>query len=1139
MRIAVILLFGIIFHAGATNIYSQTTLVSLNLKNVTVEKVLNTIEENSEFYFLYNSKLVNVDRKVNIDVKNQSIESVLKSLFGLTNVYYKIEGKQIILSNKTVSSLDAQKALQQNIKRITGIVRETNKEPITGANVSIKGTPNGTMTDVDGNFSLNVAHENILVISFIGYHTQEIPVRDRTTFDITLLEDNKILDEVVIVGYGTQKKVNLTGSVVSVSTDVLESRPISNLSQGLQGLIGNLNISMSSGAPGTGAGFNIRGTTSINSSGPLVLVDGVQMDPNMINPADVESVSVLKDAASASIYGTQAAYGVVLITTKKGKEGPAKVSFSANMAVNSPTRRPKYLDSWEFANFLNETHRNSGGGDYYDKNYMEHIYAYYTDPKHNLPVFIDPSNPNKYLYCGNTDWLDETVKKSTLQQQYTLSVSGKSEKTTYYGSAGFLDQGGTLKHYDDKYKRFNLNLNLFSDIRNWIQVRFKTMYNHAYKDSPYGANASSNYSDSEMMNYAFYGADLRPLMPVYHPDGNYSGQGSWTNMVATQAISGNRRHKENDIWLSGGIKLTPIKDMTINVDYTFNVYDITKKYHGKEIVEHTANPNITTIFPHTTPSSVEYTSDDNYYHTLRAFADYEKSFGKHGFKFLAGYDYEKKSYRWFNAKRLNLINNDLAGLGQAVGEKYNGSGERSNATLGYFARINYNYEDRYLLELNGRYDGSSRFPKDDRYVFFPSVSAAWRISNEKFFERAKNIVDELKIRGSYGSLGNQSVGGDYPYIPTMGTNSEMGYIIDGKQITSVDPAGLVSPYLTWESVRQIDFGLDWVLLNNRLYGSFDWYCRNTYDMVTNGTPLPAVLGTGVPKENTADLKTIGFELSIGWRDRPSKDLSYEINFILSDYQTEITKFNNPQKILSTHYVGKKWGEVWGFETEGLFQSQEEINAHADQSKIYGGTWHPGDVKYKDLDGDGEITKGQGTLDDPGDQKRIGNDQPRYSYGIKGGLKWRDFDFDIFFQGIGKRDVWTGGTQFWGFGNEWHVPLKHSLDSWREDNTQAYWPRSSYEKTNGNREKQTRYLQDASYLRLKSITLGYTLPKFILNKVGADNIRVYVTGQNLLTFTDMLKVFDPETVLTDLDKINDNKGVYPLTKSISFGLNVTF
>lgn len=1029
---------------------------------------------------------------------------------------------------------------QQNFIRISGIIKDKSNEPLIGVSIIVEGKTTGTVTDLDGSFFIDVPDENSrLKISYIGFKDEYITVGAKRYFNITLAEDSKTLDEIVVVGYGTQKKVNLTGSVASVSSEVLESRPITNLSQGLQGLIGNLNISSSNGAPGTGAGFNIRGTTSINSSGPLVLVDGVQMDPNMINPADVESVSVLKDAASASIYGTQAAYGVVLITTKKGKEGPAKVTLSANMAINRPTRRPEYLDSWEFANFLNETHRNSGGGDYYDKNYMDHIYAYYNDPKHNLPVFIDPANPNKYLYCGNTDWFDETMSKSSLQQQYTLSVSGKSDKTTYYGSAGFLDQGGILKHYDDKYKRFNLNLNITSDIRDWIQIKFKTMYNHAYRDSPYGANSSSNYNDNDMLNYAFYGADLRPLMPVYHPDGNYSGQGSWTNMVATQAISGNRRHKENDVWLSGGIKLSPIKGLNVNLDYTFNVYDITKKYHGKEIIEHTANPNITTIFPHTTPSSVEYTSDDNYYHTLRAFADYTKSFGKHNFKFLAGYDYEKKSYRWFNAKRINLINNDLAGLGQAVGEKYNNSGERSNATLGYFARINYNYDERYLLEINGRYDGSSRFPKDDRFVFFPSISGAWRISNEKFFEGAKSLVDELKIRASYGTLGNQSVGGDYPYIPTMGTNSEMGYIIDGKQISSVNPAGLVSPYLTWETVRQIDLGLDWALLNNRLYGSYDWYRRNTLDMVTNGTPLPAVIGTGVPQENTADLKTIGFELSIGWRDRPSKDLAYDISFILADYQSEITRFNNPQKLLSSHYAGKKWGEIWGFESEGLFQSQEEIDKHADQSKIYGGTWYPGDVKYKDLNGDGEITKGKGTLDDPGDQKRIGNSEPRYSYSFKGGVQWRDFDFDVFFQGIGKRDVWTGGTQFWGFGNEWHVPLKHSLDSWREDNRNAYWPRSSYENANGNRETQTRYLQDASYLRLKSITLGYTLPKSLLGKIKFDNIRFYVTGQNLLTFTDMLKVFDPETVLTDKNKIDANKGVYPLNKSVSFGLNITF
>lgn len=1019
--------------------------------------------------------------------------------------------------------------VQQQRLQITGTVTDALGDPVVGATVRVKEDGSGTVTDIDGNFSIGVSPNGQIEVSFIGMTSQIIVVRSQLHLNVVLKEDSEILDEVVVVGYGTQKKANLTGAVSSVSADALESRPITNLGQGLQGMIGNLNISTGNGSPGNGYGFNIRGTTSINSSGPLVLVDGVQMDPNMINPADVESVSVLKDAASASIYGARAAYGVVLITTKKGTSLKPQVTLSSNWSVHSPITDPKYMDSWTFANFHNLTNRNSGGGDYYDKDYMDHIYAYYTDPKHNLPVFIDPSNPNKYLYCGNTDWVKEVRKDNVLMQQYTLSVNGKSDVTSYYGSAGFMEQEGTLKHYDDFYRRFNMNLNVTSDVRKWLQLQLKTTYNHAYRDAPYGTNSND-------LNAAFNTPDLRPFMPVYHPDGNYSGQGSWTNQVAMQSISGSRKHKENDLWLTGGMKLTPMKGLELKMDYTFNMYSINKKYHGKEILEHTANPNIVTVFPHTTPSSVEYTNDDNYYHAFNAYGDYTRSFGKHGIKLLAGYNYETKDYRWFNAKRQNLISNDLPALGQAYGEKYNGSGERSWATMGYFARINYNYDDRYLLELNGRYDGSSKFPEDDRFAFFPSVSAAWRISNEKFFEPAKKVFDDLKVRISYGSLGNQSVGGDYPYISTMNTNGEMGYIVDGKTIASVSPGGIVSPYLTWETVTQVDFGIDWTMLNNRLYGTFDWYRRNTLDMVTGGTPLPAVLGTGTPQSNTADLKTVGWELNIGWRDKIGKDFSYDVNFVLSDYKSEITKFNNPQRLLSTHYKGKKWGEIWGFVTEGLFQSEEEIRQHVNQSEIYGGAWYPGDVKYKNLDGDDKISWGRNTVDDPGDRKIIGNSEPRYSYGLSGGMRWRDIDFDFFLQGIGKRDAVLGGYQFWGFGNEWHVPYRHALNSWTEKNPNAYFPRSTYDNVTGNREIQSRYLQDASYLRLKSVTIGYTLPKSLLQKLQIEKLRFYITGQNLLTFDHLFDVYDPEIVKYDPEK--PSEGIYPLTKSVSFGLSIT-
>ncbi len=1010
----------------------------------------------------------------------------------------------------------------QTLSSYKGRVLSSTGEELIGVTVKVEGTTKATVTDIDGNYSISAPKGAKLTFSMVGFNPATITLGDNTTVDVTLTESSLGLDEVVVVGYGTQKKENLTGAVSGVTSKELEDRPITNLSQGLQGLIGNLNISASDGTPGRGFGFNVRGTTSVNSSGPLVLVDGVQMDPNMINPADVESVSVLKDAASASIYGTQAAYGVVLITTKKGREQKPKLNLSANLSWNRPTKIPEYMDSWTFANFHNLINRNSGGSDYYDQNYMDHIYAYYTDPTHNLPVFIDPSNSDKYLYCGNTDWINETRKTTTLTQQYNLSISGGTGKTTYYGSAGFMNQEGQLKHYDDKYQRFNVTMNINSQVLSWLNIGMKANYNYANRDTPYGSHSND-------MGSSFYGADLRPFMPVYHPDGNYSGQGSWTNMAATQALSGSRVHKENDLWLTGVLKIVPLKDWNINLDYTRNIYSINKKYHGKEIIEHYANPEVTTIFPHITPSTVKYTNDNNYYDAVNIYTDYTRDFGLHNLKVLLGYNYEHHTWGWFDAERQSLISSDIASLGMAYGEKYNGSGSHASATEGYFGRINYNYDGRYLLELNGRYDGSSKFPKKKRYAFFPSFSAGWRISGEKFWEPVIEYVNELKFRGSYGKLGNQSVGGDYPYIATMGANGEMGYLIDGKKIACVGTPGLVSPFLTWETVKQLDFGVDFGALNNRLFGSFDWYRRITEDMVTSGTPLPAVLGTGAPQANTADLRTDGWELNIGWRDRLPFGLSYDVSLVLSDYQATITKFNNPEKLIYNHYVGKKWGEIWGFVTEGLFQTEEEVANHANQNEVYGGGWYPGDVKYRDLNGDGKITYGKGTLDDPGDRKVIGNSEPRFAYGIKINADWKNFDLNIFFQGIGKRDVVLGGNQFWGFGNEWHVPFKHALDSWTEDNRDAYFPRSTYDNVTGNRETQTRYLQDASYFRLKNLTIGYTLPEKWMQTIGFDTVRLYFTGQNLFTIDHLFDIYDPETL---------GLNSYPLQKSFSLGVTVT-
>ncbi|HAC21447.1 MAG TPA: SusC/RagA family TonB-linked outer membrane protein [Porphyromonadaceae bacterium] len=1021
------------------------------------------------------------------------------------------------------NSAKANHFISQQKQTYTGIIKDQYGEPVIGANISIVGTTHGTTTDVDGKFSISANKGATIKISYLGYDDQLLKLAASTALKITLQENTQDLEEVVVVGYGTQKKANLTGAVSSVSSKTLQNRPITNLGQGLQGTVGNLNITSSNGAPGSGSSFNIRGTTSINGGSPLVLVDGVQMDPNLISPEDVESISVLKDAASASIYGARAAYGVILITTKKGKTGEPRVSFSTNLSWNKPTKKPDYLDSWQFATMHNEVNRNSGGGDYYDENYMNHIYDYYTDPQNNLPVFVDPNNPDRYLYCGNTDWIDAVYKDVAFLQQYNASISGGMEKCDYYASVGMMDQGGILKYYDDSYRRINTNLNINSRINEYIKLGFRSMYNNTNRSFPYGNNWTGD-------SHGFVGGDLRPLMPVFHPDGNFSGQGNWTNQAALQALSGDRKNKVNDMWLGANAVITPIKGFNINFDYTFNYYNSVNKQHGKLIKEYTANPNLQLIYPWTSPNKVAMSQSDNYYHVVNLYGDYEfKIREKNNFKVLLGYNQEYKRDRWFSAERQNLINNDMGQINQATGNQYVGGGETDWAISSVFARINYNFDDRYLFELNGRYDGSSKFPTNDRFGFFPSGSLAWRVSGEEFFEPLTSWFTDLKLRGSYGQLGNQSVGGNYPYIPTLGTSTNIGYLIGGERPVAVNPAGLVSSTLTWERVDQTNIGIDLGFFDNRLTGSFDWFQRYTKDMVTSGVPLPGVLGTSVPQENAADLRTRGFELTLGWQTAVNNDFRYNVNFILSDYHAEITKFDNPNGLLNTYYVGQKLGSIWGYTTDGLFQSEEEIQSHASQKKLYGGTWYPGDVKYKDLNNDGEISNGKNTLSDPGDLSIIGNSTPRYNYGIKGGITWKSFDLDIFFQGVAKRDFMAGGGHFWGFQSEWDVPLKHSLDYWREDNKDAFWHRPSYN-NGGNRQTQTRYMQSAAYLRLKQLTLGYTLPSSILSKVGVDNFRVYLTGQNLFEISNIMNIYDPETLST---------GAYPLQRSISVGVNLMF
>lgn len=1032
----------------------------------------------------------------------------------------------------------------------TGTVTDATGEPIIGASVFVQGTQKGGATNFDGEFSLSGVQKGAkLRISSVGYQTQEV-VWEGQPLNIVLSEDENVLDEVVVVGYGTQKKINLTGAVATVSGDVLNDRPITNIGQGLQGKIGNLIISPSSGgAPGSTSSFNVRGTTSLNGGGPLVLVDNVQMDPNLVNPDDIESVTVLKDAASAAIYGARAAYGVILITTKKGKANEKPViSVGISGYWSKAAMEFHKLNSLDYINMIDEANINDSGNPYISATQRQKVEDYFygrRDENGNLwPVYIDPASGNyaqgKYMYCGNTDWWD-ALYKTSFNQMYNMSISGGTGKSTYYASVAMVDQGSNRVGADDeKYQRFNANLNIDTQLNDWLKVGLKMSNAYQTQQHPTG---SGNSGISQMTG--MFKGDLSPIMPVYHPDGNFAGQGNFTNPVAVAKLGGNSRYRSNDLWITGLVQLTPLKGLFVQADYTWNVYSNNVKYHQQRFMEYGIDGVALDYYPWTSrPTYNQQNNTNDYYQAFNVFAQYDITVAEHhNFRVMTGYNQEKKVYGSFRAYRPNILTDDSYMLQYATGDPSVNSSASQWGINSWFGRFNYDFDGKYLLELVARYDGTSKFPKGraNRYGFFPSGSLGWRVSQENFWEPLRDWWNNFKIRASYGRLGNQSLDrdtyGDFPYLANYGYSEQIGMILNGTRPSGVGAPGLVSPTLTWEKVDQLDLGFDAAFLNNRLVAEFDWYQRDTKGMLTAGQALPGVLGASVPAENAGNLRTTGWELTLSWNDAiNSIGLNYYVRATLADYTAKITKFSNPnglinRGVISNYYEGCTLDEIWGYTSNGLFQSQAEIDSHPSQSAIWGGRWEPGMTRYEDINNDGEVGPGKTTLDDHGDLKIIGNQTPRYTFGITVGAGWKNFDFDMFWQGTGKRDYWTSSEQFFPFSDEWNTPQSLTANNyWTENHTDAFFPKLSLGKLNGaNRQVSTRYLQNAAYGRLKSIMLGYSIPKSILSKVGIQKLRFYIQGENLLTITPMKKWADPE-ILGNM--------TYPIQKKYTIGLNIT-
>ncbi|MFT3903764.1 MAG: TonB-dependent receptor [Niabella sp.] len=1024
---------------------------------------------------------------------------------------------------------------------MTGTVKNDKGDPLQNVSVLIKGTGTGVTTSETGRYSINANTGDVLVFSMVGYADKEVVVAGQETIDVTLSSAAKNLEEIIVVGYGTQKKTDVSAAITQVSGEVLENRPITNLGAGLQGMVPNLQITPQGGAPGQGSSFNIRGTGSINGGGPLILVDGVVQDPNLVNPADVASVTVLKDGASAAIYGARAAYGVVLITTKSGKKDQApSINVSSSYSINDITVRPKYVNSLEYINYMDSAWVNAGnGGTYFTPRVRDAVTAYFKDPAHNPYVLYDPSieNDGKYVYVGNTDWTSELYKSGSIIQN-NVSLTGGSKNTTYFMSYGNMRQNGFLASYKDYYQRHNINMNIISDVTKWLKLSGKVRYTYSFEDHPSGGtggNSGLTASSGQLKG------DLRPLMPVRHPDGNYAGQGSFTNPFAVGAMGGHSQKKVNDLWLTAAATVTPIKGLKLDIDYTFNPYSSNSEFTSRLFKEYHADGTFN-IYPWTNPNLVRLSNNNDYYHALNIYGNYTKRFGLHNLTIMAGYNEEEKFIKGFSAERRNLIDNDLPVLNRATGDMSVGQSMPSWGVQAYFGRINYDYDNRYYLNVTGRYDGTSIFAPGHRYVFNPSVAASWRLSNEKFWKNSallSNLFNEFKLKGSYGRMGNQVLEpgtyGYFPYLSLYGVSTAYSYIL-GSTTTlpvSVRPGSLVSPTFTWEKVSQWNIGTEMELLQRRLSITYDYYTRYTDGMFAPASAAPAVLGTGVPMVNAANLKTQGWEFSANWHDNVGNDATYRVGVVLSNSTSFITKYgNNPTKLISSYFVGQRLGDIWGLSVDGLFQSDAEAASYPiDQSGIFG-TWRAGDVKYRDLDGDKKITNGRATADSSGDLRVLGNNTARYQYGITGGLTWKGLDLDIFLQGVGKRD-WMPDGRFYGIGSEWDVPMKEALDYWSYTNPKGFLPRPYINGEHGNRGGfgygTDRYMQSAAYLRLKQVTLGYNISQPWLQRAYISNVKVYITGQNVLTFTKLSKLYDPEQL---------NVLGYPITKSWAIGLNIT-
>ena len=1055
-----------------------------------------------------------------------------------------------------IISIGQNNAQAQAVDTIRGNVYSTvDGTPVVGASVTVKGTTQGTLTDNDGNFQLLAKLPVILSVTDISHLPQEIPVNENKLVSVGMQASTTSLNDVVVVGYGEQQRGQVTGAVSTVDvTKTFRDRPLTDPIKGLQGVAPGLSISYSNGGLTAGATVRIRGIGSLVGSGsPLIMVDNVETDDlSVLNPDDIESVSVLKDAASTAIYGARAAFGVILIKTKSGRMNrPTQVTYSNNFYWSTPTTLPDFADPTKgLAGIIKADERAGVTPELFGMDLNKLI-----DGIQNWKdKYAGSRNSDEMVLGEDFDMTDSTipyfyriwdVKKMMLRtqpgQQHNIRVSGGSENIGYYVSAGYSNEGGIMRVHPDQVQKYNISTGVTAHVTKWWDLNVKMLYRNFEYDYPFGYYGATQ-------NYFYY----MWRWGSYWPYGTYQGKyfrniPAYLNAAQDNTVIDNYSRVD----LSSNIKLT--KDLNVHADYSIVRDNVIRQNTGGPVMAWNSWTS-GTPFENISSSGYDYTSAEQMRNNINVFniyATYDKHLaGEHHLKLMAGINAQSNSNINFYAQRKSILDPTKGYLDLASGDMSASGGNGQSAFAGYFGRLNYDYKDKYLLELDGRYDGSSSFAAKDRWSMFGSGSVGYRISKEKFMDFIKPLITDWKFRASYGAIGNQDLGGSNRYLPLMSAGA-VGWVVNGVEAQGIGAPNAVANSLTWEKITTLNLGTDISMAHDKLSLTFDWFQRSNDGMLTQNA-VASTFGTSAPWVNGGSMRTRGWELSVNGNLPVNKDLAFYGSLTLTDYKTVITKWDNDSKLLSQNYTGETYGDIWGFETDRYFtaadfnQDGSYASGVADQSGLTSGNFKygPGDIKYKDLDGSGVIDGGDFSANNPGDLKVIGNTQPRYMYSFRLGGVYKNLDFDFFFQGVGKQSYWgTGDVAMPNFrGGD--ILYAHQLDYWTPDNTDARYPNPYAGNASGkipglasggnNFYPQSKYLLNTAYLRLKNVSIGYTLPRQWLSRYNIKSVRLYVSGENLFTFSDLGVPLDPEA----LDGYSASTGrTFPIQRMYSFGAQI--